>query len=130
MTEDTSEVRVRRAPRRSFTDEQRLKVVAECLKRGASVSGVSLRHGLNANVVRKWIIRYRAGSLVKSSTMLPVVIRPEGEEIAIPRPVARANRVVHETSQVRIELGEVRIIASGAVHAEVLSAAIRAVMGR
>lgn len=130
MNEEASEARVRRAVRRSYTDEQRLNVVTECLKRGASVSGVSLRHGINANVVRKWIIRHRAGSLVKSSAMLPVVIRSEREESAITRPVGRPSDVLDDASEVRIEFGEIRIVANGAVHADVLSTAIRAVMGR
>ncbi len=74
LADEVTTTRAKRALRRSFTDEQRLKVVTDCLEPGASVSGVSLRYGINANVVRKWIIRHRMGGLVKASTTLT----PEG----------------------------------------------------
>ena len=35
-------------------------IVEACLKPGASVAGVFLAHGANANLVRKWIAKYRA----------------------------------------------------------------------
>ena len=41
-------------PRRRHSDELKAKVVAACEEPGASISGVALAHGLNANLVRKW----------------------------------------------------------------------------
>ena len=41
-------------PRRRHSDELKTKVVAACDEPGASISGVALAHGLNANLVRKW----------------------------------------------------------------------------
>jgi transposase len=41
-------------PRRRHSDELKAKVVAACGESGASISGVALAHGLNANLVRKW----------------------------------------------------------------------------
>ena len=41
-------------PRRHHSDELKAKVVAACDVPGASISGVALAHGLNANLVRKW----------------------------------------------------------------------------
>jgi transposase len=41
-------------PRRRHSDELKAKVVAACNAPGASISGVALAHGLNANLVRKW----------------------------------------------------------------------------
>ncbi len=35
--------------------ELKARVLAECRQPGASVSAVSIAHGLNANVVRKWL---------------------------------------------------------------------------
>ena len=120
-----------RTPRRSYSDEQRVKVVTECRRRGASISAVALRHGINANVVRKWINRHRDGTLVKPSAMLPVVIGPASTQVAMPRTAQRRFKAVAgDASEVRIEFGDIRIVASGAIGAELLSAAIRAVMGR
>jgi transposase len=42
------------SPRRRHSDELKAKVLAACEEPGASISGVALAHGLNANLVRKW----------------------------------------------------------------------------
>jgi transposase len=36
--------------------EFKAAVIAECERPGASVSAVSLSHGLNVNLVRKWLV--------------------------------------------------------------------------
>lgn len=41
-------------PRRRHSQELKAKVLAACAEPGASISGVALAHGLNANLVRKW----------------------------------------------------------------------------
>lgn len=43
-------------PRRVHSPQLKEAVVAECRHPGASVSGVALAYGLNANLVRKWLI--------------------------------------------------------------------------
>ena len=40
--------------RRRHSTELKAKVLAACAEPGASISGVALAHGLNANLVRKW----------------------------------------------------------------------------
>jgi transposase len=47
--------------RRSWSLEQRQRIVAEALAPDASVAAVARRHDLNANLVFKWIRRARAG---------------------------------------------------------------------
>lgn len=42
------------APRRRHSAELKMNVLAACDEPGASISGVALAHGLNANLVRKW----------------------------------------------------------------------------
>ena len=42
------------APRRRHSAELKTNVLAACDEPGASISGVALAHGLNANLVRKW----------------------------------------------------------------------------
>ena len=44
----------RSAPRRRHGAEFKAKVLAACDEPGASISGVALAHGLNANLVRQW----------------------------------------------------------------------------
>jgi transposase len=43
-------------PRRVHSPQLKEAVVAKCRQPGASVSAVALAHGLNANLVRKWLI--------------------------------------------------------------------------
>jgi transposase len=52
-------------PRRRHSQELKAKVLAACAEPGASISGVALAHGLNANLVRKW----RSGRGTKRGTV-------------------------------------------------------------
>jgi len=54
---------VRQAPRRVHSAEFKAKVMAQCREPGASVAAVAMAHGVNANVVRKWL----AGNGLKRS---------------------------------------------------------------
>ena len=49
--------------RRIWSLEERQRIVGEALAPGASVAAVARRHGLNANLVFKWIRRAREGWL-------------------------------------------------------------------
>ena len=48
-----------RRVRRRHSPEFKARVVDACQVRGASVAGVALAHGVNANLVRKWVINRR-----------------------------------------------------------------------
>jgi transposase len=52
-----SEPAVGRDRRRKHTDEFKAAVVAECSRPGVSIARVALRHGLNANLLRKWVVK-------------------------------------------------------------------------
>lgn len=114
----------RHGPRRYFPIEQKLAIVAECSVSGATLSSVALKHGLNANMVRKWVVRHRAGTLAVGSvprpSMVPVVFpaaaqATPGDRDASPREV----RVEIETPR-----GVMRV--SGCVDEPMLSALIGA----
>jgi transposase len=49
--------------RRARSLEERQRIVGEALAPGASVAAVARRHGLNANLIFKWIRRSREGWL-------------------------------------------------------------------
>ena len=61
--------------RRSYAPEYKRDVVAQCLVPGASVSGIALSHGINANVIRKWLPRHDATAAIAVAAMLPVIIK-------------------------------------------------------
>ena len=56
---DTIDSIIKRAPRRKHSAELRAKVLQACSLPGASVAGVALLHGLNANVVHRWRVDER-----------------------------------------------------------------------
>ena len=41
--------------RNTYSPEFKRKIVVACRQSGASVAGVALLHGINANVVRRWL---------------------------------------------------------------------------
>lgn len=45
--------------RSSYSKPFKTQVVQECLQPGATVSSVAISHGINANVIRKWLPTYR-----------------------------------------------------------------------
>ena len=61
--------------RRSYAPEFKREVVAQCLAAGTSVSGIALSHGINANVIRKWLPRQASVTSTALATMLPVTIK-------------------------------------------------------
>jgi len=74
----TSGVRVNRTGRRTYTLDYKREIVRQCLKPGVSVAAVALAHGINANLVRRWIVGHQRASRVPASklqaTLLPVTI--------------------------------------------------------
>ena len=51
-------VRVNRTGRRTYSREYKLGVVEACAVPGTSVAAVAMSHRINANLVRRWIVRY------------------------------------------------------------------------
>ena len=50
-----SEVNANRPRRRFYSPELKAQVTQECRHNGASVAGVALSHGINANIVHRWL---------------------------------------------------------------------------
>ena len=70
----------RRNGRRCYDPGAKRELVEACLQPGISVAGMALAHGLNANLLRKWIDEYRrrvapvtTGSPAALSAFAPVV---------------------------------------------------------
>jgi transposase len=82
-------------PRRRHDSELKKLVLAECAEPGASVAGVALKHGLNANLVHKWRRRSRPGG----SAACAEVPAPQFVPLALPLPQPAPPR-----EDIRIEL--------------------------
>jgi transposase-like protein len=55
--------------RRYHPAEFKAQLITLCQQPGASVAGVALAHGVNANLLRRWI-RQQAGSMLRSAPPL------------------------------------------------------------
>lgn len=114
--------RVARNGRRFFSEEHKRAVVERCLAPGASVSAVSLAHGFNTNLVRKWIRAYQAEQAAGAGKLVPVTVR-EAREIAPysrgrAKPAAAQAATSATTSgSIEIELGVAKLVVRGAVDA-------------
>jgi transposase len=98
------------AARRRHSAELKTKVLAACNEPGASIAAVALSHGLNANLVRKWLVGRglkRAGipapvalkapaaatKLPAAAPLLAADARFLPIELAMPGPATRADSV-------------------------------------
>lgn len=123
----TPGVRVNRTGRRSYTAEYKRSVVEECDAPGVSVAGVALTHRINANLLRRWIVRHQRESAAKSPTvLLPVSVQraspaPGGEDGVS---TATTNRSRAGAAAIEIEVYGARIHLRGSVDAQGLRAVL------
>lgn len=79
MSDEEQTLRVRlvgRDGRRRYDPASKARLVSTCLEPGVSISGMALAHGINANVLRKWVKDAREACLSAGpvrSAFIPVV---------------------------------------------------------
>ena len=95
-----SEARTTKVPRRRFySPELKLQVVQTCAQPGASIAGVALQHGINTNIVHRWIREHSQGTVViQPQAFVPVTLSTE------PEPVATKPVGLVATPEIRMEL--------------------------
>ena len=89
---------LQRPSRREYSGEFKASVLEQCRRPGASVAGVALGHGLNPNMVHRWIReeRQRQALALAGGAFVPVSIPSvqaiEAEQCvpALPAPAAAA----------------------------------------
>ena len=65
--------------KRVYVHEFKLALVRRCLQPRVSVAAVALEHGVNANLLRKWIDKHRGEVVVENApVLLPVSIALSG----------------------------------------------------
>ncbi|WP_461504456.1 IS66-like element accessory protein TnpA [Rhodoferax sp.] len=71
------------APKRRFySPELKLQVVGACAQPGASIAGVALQHGINANIVHRWLREHSQGILIRrQQTFVPVTLNSAIEPV-------------------------------------------------
>ncbi|MGY2686108.1 IS66-like element accessory protein TnpA [Pseudomonas tolaasii] len=78
-------MRQRKAYPKSFNTQ----VVQECEQPGVSVAAIAMRHGINANVVRRWIPLFRDQQAVALPAFVPVKVASVD-----PKPKAQASAII------------------------------------
>lgn len=63
--------------RSSYPKSFKAQVVQECLHPGATISSVAISHGMNANVIRKWLPLYRDQPPATLPAFIPVKVAPK-----------------------------------------------------
>ena len=120
-----SGVRVNRTGRRTYTLDYKRDVVKQCGAPGVSVAAIAMQNGINANLVRRWIVRQQrelvAARAKPQSVMLPIAIEATpsvletraGDDASSKRRRAAA-------ATIEIELYGARIHLRGGVDADAL----------
>ena len=101
---DTSTVAtVGRRRRRRYSLEFKASVIRACQSPGVSIAAIALANGLNANMLRKWVIDAEDPTVADDSERGPIVARGGAQFIALTPPQANAEppRV---RDQIRIEV--------------------------
>ena len=52
----------RRDGRRRYDSQSKRRLAQACLQPGVSLAGMALKHGVNANLLRKWVVNYQRAS--------------------------------------------------------------------
>lgn len=121
-------LRRKRDGRRIYSASHKRAIVEQCLRPGVSVAGIALAHGINANLVRKWIVKHRraAAAAAKCSPVAPPVLLPVTVQAEPPR---SATRTAAAGGLIVIEVNRARIELVGSVDAEALRTVLRVLGG-
>ena len=114
-------VKVNRTGRRTYSQAYKRDLVKQCCVPGVSVAGIALAHGMNANLVRRWIVREQrrkgAALAVPKAVMLPVTIAAATEEAHAP---ATAKAPSSAQATIEIDFCGARIYVRDGVDAKTL----------
>ncbi|MDU9035699.1 IS66-like element accessory protein TnpA [Pseudomonas corrugata] len=69
--------------RSSYPKPFKAQVVQECLQPGATLSSVAISHGINANVIRKWLPLYRDQPPAAFPAFVPLRATPKWQTEAL-----------------------------------------------
>lgn len=62
----------RRDGRRRYDRQSKQALVKACLQPGVSLAGMALKHGINANLLHKWVVRYQLACDAAALPLLPI----------------------------------------------------------
>lgn len=116
--ESTDGVRqIDRSGRRWYEASFKREIVGQCLVAGASLSKVAIDHGLNPNMVRKWVRRAQLRDASREVKLLPVVTEPTEVETETAPEVSRY--------VIEVQLGAAVILVSEHARPELVRAVVQ-----
>ena len=126
-------VRVNRTGRRTYTLEYKLGIVEQCRAPEASVAAIAMSHRINANLVRRWMIRYQSGRSKQPALLLPVTISAastQSEACAPTATVTSTPRSHPGMASIEIEIYGARICLRSGVDAQALRSVLDVLASR
>ena len=99
-----------RPKRRFYSPELKTQVVQECRQSGTSVAQVSLNHGINANIVHRWLHEHdRAALLLRAQQFIPLTLN---NALPTPRRTADGAAACPQDIRVQVQRGDSAIVVS------------------
>jgi transposase len=96
--------------RRFYSPELKTQVVQECRQSGASVARVALSHGINANIVHRWLHEDdRAALLLRAQSFIPLSL---DNALSPPRRTADGTATAPQDIRVQVQRGNSAITVS------------------
>lgn len=116
--------------RRRYTVDFKRQVVQESMASGASIAGVAMAHGLNANQLHNWRWQFRRGDfgpITEGPVLLPVQIKAVSAQ-AQPQPANIIDGQDRGVSSGHIELifPDARVVVHGAADLPTLRCLVQA----
>ena len=108
-------VRVLSNGKRQYATEFKAELVRQCLVPGTSVAATAMAHGVNANLVRRWIVLHgpQDRAVAQTPALLPVTLRAAPAVSTSPAP-----RACVEPQVIEIDIHGVRVRVHGQVDAQ------------
>ncbi len=120
--------RSRRQHERQFKDE----LIAQSLVRGASVAGIAMKGGINANLLFKWRrehVRATAACAPTAATLLPVCVIPETVSPSSAQLTVPVGLAINRSSRpgvIEVEIAGAQLRLRGVVDEAALCSVLRA----
>jgi|LNAP01.1.fsa_nt_gb transposase len=108
-------VRVLSNGKRQYATEFKAELVRQCLVPGTSVAATGMAHGVNANLLRRWIVLHgeQGRAIAQTPALLPVTLRAPP-----PAPTSSAPRACVEPEIIEIDIHDARVRVHGQVDAQ------------
>jgi len=93
-----------RRRRRQYSPEFKAELVATCSRPGVSIASLALANGMNANVLRRWLVEHRKAQTAAAETTRSIDLAERRQEKPAFVPVKVEDRTIPAPPDIRIEV--------------------------